>query len=178
MPQNTILIVIAIIVGGGILAVVGYYVARFLRGTIKLSLPRTTFNPGDSISGSFDLHTKKTIEGNKLIVSLIGVQVSSTHNDGKRRTSSREVYRDEVLVEEAKSYPAGFTATYNFEISTPNTNSPEFLNSTVGQALTAAFKLFSDRSTRLKWKVEARLVAKGIDLAASKPVSINTKQLL
>jgi len=178
MPQNTVLIVIAVIVVGGILAAIAYYIARFMRGTIKLSLPRTTFNPGDSITGSFELHTKKAIQGNKLILSLIGVQVTKTYEDGKTRTRSREIYRDENIVEEAKAYPAGITATYNFEIDTPNIKSPEFLNSTVGQALTAAFRLLSDRSTRIKWKIEARLDARGIDLSTAKSISINTKQLM
>jgi len=173
-----ILIVIAVIVGGGIVAAIAYYVVRFMRGTIKLSLPITAFNPGDTIAGSFDLHTKKAIRGNKLIVSLIGTQVIKTYEDGKSRTRSNEIYRDEVLVEEAKAYNAGSAATYNFEVSAPNMNSPEFLNSKVGQALTAAFQLLSNRSTQLKWKVEARLDAKGVDLTSSKSVSINTKQLV
>ena len=178
MPENTVLIVIAIVVGGGALAAIAYYIARFMRGTIKLSLSRTAFNPGDTINGSFDLHTKKAIQGNKLIVSLIGMQVTKTYEDGKTRTRSREIYRDEVIVEEAKAYGAGSMATYNFEISTPDMQSPEFLNSTVGQALTVAFRLLSDRSTRLKWKIEARLDAKGVDLATAESVSINTQQLM
>ena len=178
MPENTILIVIAVVVGGGIVAAIAYYIVRLMRGTIKLSLPRTAFNPGDTIAGSFDLHTKKAIQGNKLIVSLIGTQVTRTHEDGKTRTRSREIYRDEVLVEEAKTYPAGSTATHNFELSTPNMNSPEFLNSSVGQALTAALRLLSNKSTSLKWKIEARLDAKGVDLATAESISINTKQLI
>lgn len=90
MQNNTVLIVLGVVLGGGILAAIGYYIARFMRGTIKLSLPRTAFNPGDTISGSFDFHTKKTIQGNKLLVSLIGVQVTKTYEDGKTRTRSRE----------------------------------------------------------------------------------------
>ncbi|MFP6892830.1 MAG: hypothetical protein VCA18_03705 [Opitutales bacterium] len=178
MPENKILIIIAVLVGGGILTAIIYYVVRFMRGSIKLSLPRTVFNPGDTITGSFELLTKKAIEGNKLVVSLIGVKVTKTYDDGKTKTRSREIYRDEQLLEEAKSYRAGSKATYEFNLSAPNMNSPEFLNSKVGQALTAAFRLLSDRSTRLKWKVEARLDAKGVDLAAAKSVSINTKQML
>ena len=176
MNQNTVLMLVGVLVGGGIAAAIAYYIARFMRGSIKLALPCAAFNPGATIAGSFDLHTKKAIQGNKLIISLIGTQITRIHEEGKTRTRSQEIYRDEVLVEEAKAYNAGSTATYNFEISAPNMNSPEFLNSKVGQALTVAFQLLGNRSTRLKWKVEARLDAKGVDLAASKSVSINTKQ--
>ena len=61
MSKDTILILIAVAVGVGIVAVIAYYVARFMRGSIKLSMSRTTFNPGDAITGSFDLLTKKLV---------------------------------------------------------------------------------------------------------------------
>jgi len=176
MPNNTILILIAVAVGGVIAAVIAYYVIRFMRGSIKLSLPRTAFNPGEAITGSFELLTKKPIEGNKLIVSLIGVQVTESYENGKKRTRTREIYRNEVLVEEAKAYPAGHTSEHQFEIATPNTGAPEFANSALGQTLMSALRLLSNRRTRLKWKVEARLDAKGVDLATSKSVSINMPQ--
>ena len=178
MPENILFLLIAVLLGGGILAVIIYYVVRFMRGSITLSLPRSVFNPGDPIAGSFELLAKKAIEGNKLVVSLIGIKVTKTYDGEKTKTRSREIYRDEQLLEEAKSYRAGSKATYEFTLSAPNMNSSEFLNSKVGQALSAAVHLLSDRSTRLKWKVEARLDAKGVDLATSKSVSINTKQML
>ena len=91
MPQNTILIIVSVLLAGAVLAAIIYYVARFLRGSIKLSLPRAVFNPGDMIEGSFDLHTKKSIQGNQLIVSLIGVQVTKTRRDGETKTHSDEI---------------------------------------------------------------------------------------
>jgi len=177
MPKHTLLIVLAVAACGVIAAIIAYYVVRFMRGTIRLSLPRTAFNPGDAITGSIELHTKRAVRGNRLLVSLIGTQVTHTRDDGKTRTRSREVYRDDVLLEEGKEYRAGYTATHDFELPAPNMNSPEFLNSTAAQALTTALRLLSNRSTRLKWKVEARLDAKGVDLATAKHVSINIRQL-
>jgi len=175
MLQNAVLIIIVLVVAGGIVATIAYHIVRFMRGSIKLSMPRTAFNPGDSIVGSFDLHTKKTIQGNKLIVSLIGTQVTKTYEDGKTRTRSHEIYRDEFLVEGPNTYAAGTAARYNFEMPTPNTQSPEFMNSTIGQALTTAFRLLNDRSTHLKWKLEARLDAQGVDLATSQSISLNIR---
>lgn len=179
MSDKAILVLVIIVFGAVAVAVAAYYIARLMRGKITLFMPRTTFNPGDTITGTLDLHTKKAIEGNKLIVSLIGQQVTKTFKEGKSGGHSRttEVYRDEVLLEEAKAYPAGSTSTHPFEISAPDMNTPEFLNSAAGQALTVAFRLLSNRSTRFKWKVEGRLDAKGIDLAASKPVVININTL-
>jgi hypothetical protein len=42
--------------------------------------------------------------------------------------------------------------------------------------LVSAFRLLSDRRTRIKWKIEVRLDAKGIDLAASKSIQLNLGQ--
>jgi len=174
MEGNAIPIVIMAGIAVAIIAVVAFYLIRFMRGSIKLSLPRTTFNPGDTITGSFDLVIKKPIQGNKLTVSLIGVQVTRTYENGKTHTRSHEIYRKDIPVEEARAYPAGHTARHDFEIIAPNTSAPEFLNSPLGQTLTAAVQLLSNRNTSLKWTVEARLDAKGVDLVSSTRVSINS----
>lgn len=173
MEGNAIPIVIMSGIAVAIIAVVIFYLARFMRGSIKLILPRTTFNPGDKITGSFDLVTKKPIQGNKLSVSLVGIQTTRTYENGKTRTRSHEIFRQEMLVEQARAYPAGHTARHNFEIIVPNTSAPEFLNSPLGQTLTAAVQLLSNRNTYLRWKVEARLDAEGVDLVSTTRVSIN-----
>lgn len=173
MPENLIVILVVLLIVGGIIAAIAYNIARFMRGSIKLNLPRTAFNPEDTIAGSIDLHLKKPVESNKLTVSLIGSQVTKTYEDEKTRTRSREIYRDEILVEEARTYAGSHTSQYEFTIAVPNTGETEFANSTLGQALTTAVQLLSNKQTHLKWKVEARLDAKGVDLMRSVPVSIN-----
>jgi hypothetical protein len=178
MAENTVLIIVLSVAGLVLVGVAVYYLLRFMRGTIKMTLTQTAFNPGETIKGSFIIQTKKPIEGNKLIVSLIGVQETKTRDGEKSESHSREIYRNEVLIEGAKVYPAGFESTHDFEIPTPDTGSQEFLNSGVGQALTAALSLLSNRRTEFRWKVEARLDAKGIDLATSKRVTLNMNQFM
>jgi hypothetical protein len=173
MSGSMVFILIAAVVGCVIVAVVAYYLARSMRGSIKLFLARTAFNPGESITGSFDLQTKKPIQGNKLIVSLIGVQVTEVYKDGKTETRTHEIYRDEHVIEGAKSYDAGHTAKHEFQLAVPNTGTSELMNSALGQILGATSALLNSSRTDLKWKVEARLDAKGIDLATSTPVWIN-----
>jgi len=172
---DTGLLIVAVIVGGIILSILTYYILRFLRGSIKLTLPRTSFNAGETITGNFELQTKKDIEGNKLLVSLIGVKVTKDYHNGKSRTHTDEIYRDAVILEETRPYPAGYLAHYSFTLKTPNWQEPEFLNSTLGKTLTTAFKLLGSSSSRITWKIEARLDAKGVDLATSKAVSLNTQ---
>jgi hypothetical protein len=114
---------------------------------------------------------------NKLKVSLIGVQTTKTHHNGKPQSQSREIYRDEVLIEDARTYPAGHQARYEFKIAVPDTSRPEFLNSGLGQALATAVRVLSDTRTSIQWKIEARLDAKGVDLATTKPIVINNSKL-
>jgi hypothetical protein len=51
------------------------------------------------------------------------------------------------------------------------------LNSGLGQALATAVRVFSDTRTSIQWKIEARLDAKGVDLATTKPIVINNSKL-
>ena len=177
MPDNTLLIVICSVLALALLGAIIYFALRFMRGSIKLTMPQTSFGAGQMISGSLDLLTKKTIEGNQLFVTLRGIKVTEyRNNDGDKKTRSDEIYCDQVTLEDARKYPSGYSAKYDFQIATPNVQSPEFMNSGIGQTLVSAFRLLSDRRTRIKWKIEARLDAKGIDLAASKSIQLNLGQ--
>jgi hypothetical protein len=178
MFENKILIIIAVVIGGGILAAIGYYIARFMRGSIKLSLPNTAFDPGTTINGSFSLNTKKDIEGNKLVVRLIAIKETRSHGEGNTKTRTQEIYRDEVLIEGAKLYPAGTITNYDFQISTPDSQSQDSKLSSIAHGLVSAISLLSDKTTRIKWKLEARLDAKGVDLVDTKSITLNMKQLM
>ena len=175
MEDNTILIIVisvfVLILGGtGI-----YFLLRFLRGKITLSLPVTTFSPGDTIKGSFELHTKKAIIGRRLIVSLIGTQHERTRQkDGKTSSRSHEIFRQEVLIEEAREYPAGYKEVYPFELPVPASDRPEFMNNELLRSLVSAASFFGNRRIEVRWRLEARLQAKGIDLARSHRVTLNT----
>lgn len=173
MEDNTILIIIAVVAGIAIFAVAGYHVARFMRGSIKISLPQTAFDPGSAIKGSFELTTRKAIEGKQLIVSLIGAEITEIRKNDKTETRRQEIFRNEKQIEKERDYQAGFVKTYEFEIPVPKFNSPEFLNSPVGSAIASAASILTNRRTRIEWKLQARLVAKGIDLVGSKKISIN-----
>ena len=177
MPENTPLIIICTVLLLLLLAAVVYFFMRFMRGSIKLALPQTSFGAGQMISGSFDLLTKKAIQGNQLVVTLRGVKITEYRdNDGDKKTRTDEIYRDQVVLEAARQYPAGHSVRHDFQIPTPNVQSPEFMNSGLGQTLVSAFRLLSDRRTRIKWKIEARLDAKGIDLADIQTIQLNLGQ--
>jgi len=174
MSDNLIFLIFAAVIGIAVIAIITYYVMRFLRGSIALNLKKTAFNPGETINGSLDLVTRKVLTGNKLIVSLIGDKVTRYYEGDERKTRSHEIHRSEILLEDAREYPAGHTATHDFEIHIPgNTGTAPSGDSALGQVLSAASQLINDRDIYYEWKVEARLDAEGVDLAKSKKISIN-----
>jgi len=166
-----------LLLGGGVVALVGgiaaYHIARYLRGSIKLVLPRTAFAAGEVIAGECDVLTRKVIQGNRLYAALIGIEEIEERDGEKTRTRTREVHRHELDLEPALTWPAGQTKHYTFQLPSPSAPAPEMLNSTVIRAARIGLELLGADRRRLRWTVEVRLDAKGIDLAASRRVQIN-----
>ena len=168
---------ILIIIAVAALALVGYGMARRARGSIELSLPKTAFEPGETIHGSFVLHTKKPIEAQRLVVTLTATEVTQTTEDGKTKSRSRQAFRDERILADARAYPAETRETHEFEIDVPDPETPEAPASPVGRAALSALKAMSRSKTHLRWRLEVRLAAKGIDLVTSKQVSVNLQRV-
>ncbi len=157
-----------------IIAIAAYFILRFLRGSIKIYLQNTSVNSGEIIKGNFELHTKKEIIGNRLVVELIGRKVTKTRkSDGETETHTHEIYRHGVTLENQKTYQAGYKEKFDFKLQTPDSKQPDFMKSELAQTLNAALSFMSDRQVYVKWTVEARLDAKGVDLVDTKKVNIN-----
>lgn len=167
-----------IIIVAVVLAFVGYGMARRARGSIELTLPKSAFEPGETIQGTFVLHAKKPIEAQRLVVTLTATEVTETTENGKTNSRSRQAFRDERVLEEARAYAADTRETREFEIDVPNPEvPPDEPTSAVGRAALTALKAVARSKTHLRWRLEVRLVAKGIDLVTSKPVSVNIQRI-
>ena len=173
MSPEILKIVIPTVIVLIVALIAGFYIIRFMRGSIKMTLTKNSFSQGEQVTGSFELITRKEIDGNRLFVSLIGKEVTRERHGEKTRTRTREIYRDEVTIEEAKVFAAGATANYDFKLATPSSSGPDLLDSTLGKTLKAGMELLGGRRTQLQWMIEARLDAKGVDLAAQKKITLN-----
>jgi hypothetical protein len=156
---------------GAALAAVGtYFLLRWLKGSITISLPGTYFSPGGSIEGSFELLTRKEVRANSLTAALVGTEsVRERGYNGKSRTRTREIYRAGQTLEQAKEYPAGYSAVYQFKLAAPAAGGQGEGGSLLGQAL----DMLGSIGRTVRWKVEVRLDAEGVDLASSETVHIN-----
>ncbi len=173
MEDSNILIIIISVAAAVVIGIGIYFLLRFLRGTIKLQLPMTSFSPGDIIKGSFELLAKKPIQGKRLVVSLIGTQHTKTTRDGKTESHSREVFRKEEVIEQDRDYRAGFRETYNFTLGIPKAGEKEQMAQDVAKTIMMVANIAGRSRTDIRWKLEARLEAKGIDLVGSRKVNIN-----
>ncbi|OGR81054.1 MAG: hypothetical protein A2X32_08915 [Elusimicrobia bacterium GWC2_64_44] len=141
---------------------------RFLKGSIKIALQRESFARGELVEGTFALEAKKEIHGNRLVAALVATETYTERNyKGRSQRRTREVYRASQIVEEARVYPAGFTANYNFKIALPAGEVREG-NSILGGALS----LLTGFGSRVEWRVQVSLDAEGVDLAASRRIYV------
>lgn len=156
-----------------VLGVAGYFILRFLKGSITLELPQTSFAAGETIKGRFRLVAKQPIDGNKLYVALVAEEViKRKDSDGKDTTETHEVYRDEQVLEGKAHYEKGFDNEHSFEITVPGSGESSMESSAVGQALNAIGALMNTNRRRIEWTLEACLDAKGIDLTDSEKIYI------
>jgi len=167
----TVLLIGGVIIGVGAMA--GYYIVRYLKGSITISLPRTGFNPGEQVEGSFQLLTRREVRGNDLTAALVAFETTRERGyNGKSRTHTSEIFRTSQTLEQGKVYPAGYTASYDFKIAVPSGQAPAETDSALGQAL-GVLTTLGGLGRRISWKVEVRLDAEGVDLASSRNVTVN-----
>lgn len=153
-------------IAAAVAAIAGYFIARYLKGSITISLPGTAFNQGDTVEGSFELLTRKEVKGNGLTACLVASETTREYRNGKSHSHTREIYRSGQTLENAKEYPAGYKAAYNFKLAVPAEQGAG--GSVLGQAL----NMLGGLNRRISWKVEVRLDAEGVDLASSQKISV------
>jgi len=161
------------VVGILVLAAAGYFLLVFLKGSIKIQLPKISYVPGDVVKGTVRLHAKQIIEANEFIVCLVAKQVTKTRDsDGKRTTQESEIYRDGILLEGPMQYSKNSIKDYFFELKMPDSDNPVMVKPKAPQSIALDLvKLFVGRGEcQLVWSVEASLDAKGVDLFSTKRI--------
>ncbi|MCX5792908.1 MAG: hypothetical protein NTY45_11950 [Elusimicrobia bacterium] len=166
-PINVLLIVGAV---AGLGVAGGYYLVQYLKGSIIISLPRTSFASGETIEGSFEMVTRQEVRGNNLSAALVATEVIRERGyNGRSTTHTRELSRTGQTLEHAKVYPAGSTARYDFKILVPGGRAEAGSDSMLGQAL----GMLSGAGRSISWRIEVRLDAEGVDLSSSQRIAVD-----
>lgn len=174
--MSTGLIVVISICVGVIGGVIGFFLLRGLKGTIEVHCEKNTFDPGETIKGDIYLKIKKETKGNNLTISLVADETTTFYDGDERRTEHDEVYRDEQVIENTKTYSVGYEKTYEFALTIPAMNEP---SGQVDGVVGAVFDALSvnRRKVKIEWQLEARLDAEGLDLVNKKDIQMRHLQV-
>jgi len=157
-----------------IVGIIAFFVMRGMKGTITLHCEKNTFDPGETIKGSISVKIKKETRGNNLKICLTADRITTVYDGDERRTDHDEIYRDELVLEDKKTYPVAYENTYEFSLNIPNMNEPgggqqaDGVLGAVGSVLGALN--VNRRKTKIEWQLEARLDAEGLDLVTKKDI--------
>lgn len=156
---------------------VWYFIARVLKGKIELELPKNGYSAGEAITGRVTLTSKKPLPLKRMVVALIGYEITTTERDGDRKTRRKEVYRNEVNILDAQDVPAGVNQTFEFTMNAPGGGATA-VEARIGKAADAVAGALSvlgvsSSRRRMEWKVEARCDLPGVDLVKTRKVQVN-----
>ena len=181
MPTEKTAMVIShsvlLLIGGGILAMAAamnsYFVLRRLKGSVALEFANRAYSPGEVITGRVELLCRKPVECHRFFVALVCEEVITTQDSTTRRV---EIIRQEQDLAGGGQFPAGTQESYPFSLPVPAGGGMVRHIATGNQTVDNVMNGLAVLATRgrFEWHVEARVDARGIDLARRRDVSINT----
>ena len=174
------------------ICVIGYYIARFMKGSMKLELNQGSVSSGEQITGAITIKVKKDVFADRIFVALIGEREERTRSsNGNSSKRWREFYRDEVDVLMDQELLPGIENRYDVVIDAPSQdqvmtgaqaissiadNMDDGIAKSVAVGIgSVAGGMGSMIGGRKRWKVISRLDMKGVDLAASKKIHVSVK---
>jgi hypothetical protein len=157
----------------------------FGKGKVHITILRTNYDPGDTVSGDVSLILKKPVKANEMSISLIGEQTITRRGSttGNRETTTTErirIYDFKQRLDSEKEYSQG--GEYKFEIKIPSDilsmkpQMPE-LEGTLGQGLkiaqAAAAMMGAIPVQRTQWYLLAKLdIPGGLDIKEKTDITI------
>jgi hypothetical protein len=165
----------AILILAGIFLLLGVgaivlYLGPKMKGSIKISLPKTAYEGSETISGSFELNCKKEIISNGLYAIAYAERLQKDYISGRGSSSSWvKIYENKQPVDGKKTYPAGFSRNFEFNVSLPKSLGPqsEGVIASISKAKNMIF------GNKIRWRLKIHLDAKGLDLSKTQNITVN-----
>ncbi len=153
----------------------------FFEGKVEMTLGKTNFAFGETVSGKVSLKLKKAKQARQFKVTLLGVREITTYGRDSKGRSTRNkrnetIYSTEAILDGEKLYsPPG--GEYEFSLQLPQKTALPTQQKIEGAAGTAftAFQMLSGTgmSSQDKWVVSAVLdIPKGIDMSKKLQISV------
>ena len=178
MPENLILFLFLGLIFGVIWWILFTLLAKHLKGSITISLPKRAYKYGETLTGTFHLHAKKEIAGEGLTVYIVGHKRDISYGkDGKKHTRRTEFARFSQHIESARIYGPSEKKDYDISIDIPSFENVygehpdiDLWDTTLGKI--ASYALKRTRRIQITWQVQVDLDAKGLDIHAKKDIFI------
>lgn len=151
---------------------------KYLKGTMKISLPKKQYFYGDMIEGSIDIKAKKHIEVQMIEASLIAYRRESTYTNKGTKTRNVEVFRQTDILWGEDTLLAGSTRGVPLKIKIPKiTDFQDDIQMMIEHKnkIVRSFQKYYrnvSKTWRLRWKLRVDLKAEGIDLVSRESIEI------
>ncbi|MDQ2070082.1 hypothetical protein [Natronospira bacteriovora] len=174
--QSLLLAAVIILVAGFLI----WRVMRWMKGSVRIELDRGAFMAGETIRGQCRITARQLIESEKLVVALVGEEVTETRrpaggrrNGHRVRRRRREIYRDETMPLAERHIAAGSEESIPFEMPVPDSiPGRSKAEGWMALGLQTGAEWLSGRRTYLSWKLVARLQCRGLNLGTSRHISL------
>ena len=149
----------------------------FSKGKIDIVLPKTSFSPGDNISGNVILALKKPVKAREVNISLIGEQTTTRGGitSTEQSKSTTRIYEFKQRLDGEKEYNK--KTEYSFEIKLPAdilSRQPQMpqARGALGQGLKIA-QAITGFGAWTSWYLLARIdIPGGIDISKKAQIAI------
>lgn len=153
-------------------------IAKYLKGSIVVNLPKRAYKYGEMIEWKCQLHAKKDIVGEWVTAHLIAYKrVKEYSRDGKKNTRREIVARFSQNLESSSMYVAGEKKQYDIFILIPSRDDIFWERKDIDLWDSTFWKLASyalNNTTRMQltWQLQVDLEAKGLDIHGKKDIFI------
>jgi len=178
MTDNVVLLLFLGLIFGVIGWILFTLLAKYMKGSITVNLPKRAYKFGEKLTWNFKLHSKKEILGESLIVHLVGYErISKYGKDGKKHTR-REIFArfSQDIAGEVK-YVAGEKKDFNIAIQIPSYDEIfrekkdiDLGDSTIWKL--ASYALNNSKRNQITWQLQVDLEAKWLDIHGKKDIFI------
>ena len=137
---------------------------------IEVEIPKTTYAPGETITGTITLLLDKPTKSKGVFVELTSTETKTGRNSkGQSTTMNYTQMWSRAPLDVEKEYPAGQLMTYQFSLQAPSRGAPFNPIGGLWRSIT------KDSSPPSKdYKVEGKLdISMGFDVNTSREIKIN-----
>jgi len=178
MPDNIMLLLFFGLIFWVIWWILFTLLAKHLKGSIIINLPKRAYKFGETISGDCILHAKKEVVCQDITAHVVAYQRVTTYaKDGKRHTRKEIFARFSQSLDGGMMLIPGDKKTYNISINIPSYDDVfwekkdvDFWNGTLWKL--AKYALNNTKRNQLSWQVKVHLEAKGLDIYGKKDIFV------